>query len=514
MPSIIEETSHTVVDVAICGGGPTGLATALLLKRLGVSVYVVDAKPASLDLGRADAMNARTQQYLEVANLLGELLPQGITCNTSSTFGDGEFKSRQNQWWVSLEHTLHRNFLMLGQPVIEKMLADKLGDDVHYNEQVVSISEDEDGVNVVTSQGRTIRSKYALGADGARSMVRKAIGATFTGTKPEMLWAVLDTYIDTDFPRCPEIITFQLNGQSRVSWIPRERDLCRFYVLLEGEVSLELAQQSIKDHMAPHKVEFTKTEWYSTFDVKERIASTFLSRDGAGRIFLGGDAAHVHSVNGGQGLNTGIADAFNLAWRLAMVVNQPEMDKEAARRLLLSYDTERRSTAQGVIDVAAALVRDTVREAKTYVGTIEKNAGYITGMGVSYEACGSPLVQQSEHGIWKAGFRCPDMVIKPLSSGEEEEEERRLYSEVSYGKYLLLSVGKTEAAKLSGYPVTRYSVLPEGASAIAGVDNTYTADWAKADDVFHVVVRPDMYIAFVSESLDACESHLNKVFQA
>lgn len=157
---------------------------------------------------------------------------------------------------------------MLGQPIIERMLAEKLGDDVHYNEQVTSISEDDDGVIVVTSSGRTIRSKYALGADGARSMVRKAIGATFSGTKPEMLWAVLDTFIETDFPRCSEIITFQLNGQSRVSWIPRERGLCRFYVLLEGEVSRELAQQSIKDHMAPHKVEFTKTEWYSTFDGK------------------------------------------------------------------------------------------------------------------------------------------------------------------------------------------------------------------------------------------------------
>ncbi|OAQ98748.1 hypothetical protein LLEC1_05163 [Akanthomyces lecanii] len=511
MPSVIEESSSTVVDVAICGGGPTGLATALLLKRLGVSVCVFDAKPASLELGRADALNARTQQYLEVADLLSELLPQGISCNTSSTFSDGEFKSRQNQWWVSLEHTLHRNFLMLGQPIIEKMLAEKLGDDVHYDEQVASISEDADGVNVVTSSGRAIRSKYALGADGARSTVRKAIGATFGGTKPEMLWAVLDTFIDTDFPRCAEIITFQLNGQSRVSWIPRERGLCRFYVLLEGEVSRELAQQSIKDHMAPYKVEFTKTEWYSTFDVKERIASTFLSKDGAGRVFLGGDAAHVHSVNGGQGLNTGIADAFSLAWRLAMVINQPNMDKAAARKLLLSYDTERRSTAQRVIDVAAALVRDTVREAKTYVGTIEKNAGYITGMGVSYEACGSPLVEESSHGIWRAGFRCPDMVIKPFIA----KTERRLYSEASYGKYLLLSVGKSQSSSDLGPAVTRYSILSEGATPPErNAENTYTAEWVTRDDAFYVVVRPDMYIAFVSESLEACESHISRVFRA
>ena len=113
--------------------------------------------------------------------------------------------------------------------------------------------------------------------------------------------------------------------------------------------------------------------------VKERIASTFISREGQGRIFLGGDAAHVHSVNGGQGLNTGIADAFSLAWRLAAVVNNKDLQKESADKILRSYDTERRKTAQGVIDVAAALVRDTIHEAKQYVGTIQKNAGYITG---------------------------------------------------------------------------------------------------------------------------------------
>lgn len=157
---------------------------------------------------------------------------------------------------------------MIGQPVVEKMLSDKLGPVVHYNETVVSVTEDSSSVTVVTDTGRHITSTYALGADGARSFTRSAIDASFTGTKPEMLWAVLDVFIETDFPRCTEIITFELNGQSRVSWIPRERGLCRFYVLLDGEVTLERSQESIKEHMAPHKVEFTKLEWYSTFDGK------------------------------------------------------------------------------------------------------------------------------------------------------------------------------------------------------------------------------------------------------
>lgn len=114
--------------------------------------------------------------------------------------------------------------------------------------------------------------------------------------------------------------------------------------------------------------------------VKERIASTFVTKEGRGRILLAGDAAHVHSVNGGQGLNTGVADAFALGWRVATAVKNQRLTQDGALKLIRSYDRERRTVAQNVIDVAAALVRDTVRTATKYVSTIEKNAGYITGM--------------------------------------------------------------------------------------------------------------------------------------
>ncbi|KKP02914.1 hypothetical protein THAR02_04979 [Trichoderma harzianum] len=501
-----------VVDVAIVGGGPTGLLTGLLLHRLGVSVSILDAKPQSLDLGRADALNARTQQYLTVVGILDELLPQGLKCNTSSTFGEGDFISRQNQWWVNLEHTLHKNFLMIGQPVVEKILSTHLDGLVYYGEQVESLIESNEFVEIVTKSGRTIRSKYALGSDGARSTVRSAIGATFTGSKPEMLWAVLDTFIDTDFPTCPEIITFQLNGQSRVSWIPRERGLCRFYVLLEGEVTQERAEESIKKHLAPYRTDFVKTEWYSTFDVKERIASSFISRDGAGRVFLAGDAAHVHSVNGGQGLNTGIADAFSLAWRLALVLKSPRLQEGAAGKILRSYDIERRQTAQGVIDVAAALVRDTVHTAKQYVGTIERNAGYITGMGVAYDGMGSPTVEESEHGIWKAGKRCPDVVL----STPESDGDIRLYSQVTYGKYLILAIGNHPEQALDHQDAAvLFSILPSSATAESVVTSkarTFTADWTEAGESYAVVVRPDMYIGYVGADIESCQRYLDRLF--
>lgn len=156
---------------------------------------------------------------------------------------------------------------MIGQPVIERNIYRQLPPSaVHHGESVVSISEDAKGVSVESQTGRKVRGRYAWAADGARSTVRTALGIPFTGTKPEMLWAVMDVFLKTDFPTCPEIITFELNGQSRVAWIPRERGLSRFYVLLDGEVTLERAQASVKEHLAPYNIEFEKTEWYSTFD--------------------------------------------------------------------------------------------------------------------------------------------------------------------------------------------------------------------------------------------------------
>ncbi|GKT87589.1 FAD monooxygenase [Colletotrichum tofieldiae] len=489
-----DDALETQVDLAIVGGGPTGLLIGYLAEQLGVSVCILDSKQGPLELGRADALNARTQQYLEVVGILDDLIPQGITCNTSSTFADGDFKSRQSHWWTSLEHCFRKNFLMIGQPVVEKVLAERLESHIGYGETVSTISEDEDGVTTTTNKGRVIRSKYAVGADGARSTVRNTLGISFTGTKPEMIWAVLDTFIDTTFPS--HLVD------------PRERGMARFYVLLDGEITQEKAEKSIREHMAPHRVDFKKTEWFSTFDVKERIAGTFVSQNGGGRIVLAGDAAHVHSVNGGQGLNTGIADSFALSWRLASILTNDRLGSDAADKLIRSYDIERRTVAQGVIDVAAALVRDTIKSAKEYVSTIEKNAGYITGMGVSYDGTGSPLIHESSRGIWTAGRRCPDVLLTPASASEP----RRLYELVAgkYGKHLVLRIGRpSNGAALSGdlEELARlFNVVPHQAeSRRAGVDGSpaaeaqFTADWAADDDDFTVVVRPDMYIGYVGQ---------------
>ncbi|KAI0169582.1 FAD binding domain-containing protein [Hypoxylon sp. FL1284] len=522
-------------DLVIVGGGPTGLLSAVLARKLGLSVSVIDEKTASLPVGRADALNARTQQYLEVAGILDELLPKGIQCNTSSTFREGDFKSRQSEWWTGLEHCYRKNFLMIGQPQVEQAMLHQIDTPVRFGERVTSIVEDADGVTVTTDAGRTIRAKYALGADGAKSTVRSKAGIASEGTKPEMIWTVLDTFLDTDFPMCPEIITFQLRGQSRVSWIPRERGMSRFYVLLDGEITQEKAEASIREHLAPYRVDFARTEWFSTFEIKERIASSFVTKEGQGRIILAGDAAHVHSVNGGQGLNTGVADAFGLIWRVVLACGKTSSGA-ASPDVLKSYDIERRTVAQDVINVAARLVRDTMHTAKQYVATIEKNAGYITGMGVSYYSIGSPLVVESERGIWKAGRRCPDLtLISPRLAEGQPQKRQRIYSVARYGQFLMLDIGGSKDAgqALERYrPMADVLTLKRAASCAANGDRDtngsavgsglangqddhhcqiFESDLVTSDESFTVVVRPDMYIGYVGDN-EGVLGYMSRVF--
>ncbi|KAI6755956.1 hypothetical protein HG530_011692 [Fusarium avenaceum] len=489
------DTNVTSVDLIVVGGGPTGLLTALLCERLGASVAIIDAKSGPLALGRADALNARTQQYLEVVGVLDHLQAQGITCNTSSIFGNGRFQSRQSHWWTSLKHVWQKNFLMIGQPVVEKVLSSQLGSMVYYGESAKDISEDIDSVRVSTNKGRIFQAKYCVAADGARSMIRQSLNIGFQGTKPEMTWAVMDVFLDTDFPICDEIITFELDGQSRVSWIPRERNMARFYILLDGEINEENCKASIKQHMAPYRVDFVATEWFSTFEVKERVASTFISHDGSGRIFLAGDAAHVHSVNGGQGLNTGIADAIALGWRLGHVLTHQDLKPGVKDTILRSYDTERRAVAQQVVNVAAKLVRDTTHKATQYVGSIEKNSSHITGMGISYENLLSPAIRDSNYGLFTAGRPCPDLYL----TLDGQLNTSRLYSMVEYGKYLVLAIGDQPLPKVKlSKSVVWLSIQAQTnvGKPTANLGNkTYCTNFVSQNDKYTVIVRPDMLLA-------------------
>ena len=476
-----------ITDVVIVGAGPVGLMCAYLGQLCGMRTVVIDKSDGPLAVGRADALNARTLQLLELVDLFAELYPLGKACNTSSVWANGEFISRQSAWWDELEGCLHKHFLMLGQSYLEKLLdkkLDEIGASVRRSVTVENIEFNQEGCLTILSNREKIQSSYLIGADGSRSFVRNHFKIPFKIIKPQLVWAVIDGIIDTDFLKVPEIIVFQ-NETSDVAWIPREDEIDRFYVRMDTkDFSMEEAIDKINCAIKPHTLSFKKIVWFSQFSVKESVAEKFRVQD---RIFLAGDACHIHSVNGGQGLNTGLADAFNLMWKLNSVMNFG-----ASAELLQSYEGERRPVAQSVIEASGELVRSTRysstgTHAQDYVKIVQRRAGNITGMGIRYG-------DQGFRGSRLFDFEIFNGVVKT-----------RLYSLLDYTKFVLL-IFSDDKVDLK---------LPDFVKVIQIYSNKrQTSYWTNN---FHyinqaILVRPDSYIESFAP-LDKAESlikNLNK----
>jgi 2-polyprenyl-6-methoxyphenol hydroxylase-like FAD-dependent oxidoreductase len=476
-------------DLTIVGAGPVGLMCAYLAHRCGLRATVIDRSTGPLAVGRADALNARTLQLLELAGLFAELHPLGKPCNTSSVWADGRFVSRRSAWWEALEGCFHKHFLMLGQAHLERLLdrrCREAGVEVRRACEVADVQLEADGCLTTLADGTRLRSAYVVGADGGRSLVRKRFGIPFAVVRPEITWAVVDGVIETDFPKVPEIIVFQAETAD-VAWIPREGELDRFYVRMDTtDFTFEEVLAKINHAMRPHTVAFREVEWCSQFSVKEAVADRFSV---GGRVFLAGDACHVHSVNGGQGLNTGLADAFNLVWKFAMVQRG-----HAPATLLDTYEAERRPVALSVVESSGALVRATRTSAtgthgEDYVDLVAQRAGNVTGMGIRYA------------GEGLAGTRLFDMPVWRDGVGE------RLYSLLGCSRFTLLVFGPPVPG-LSPPPWVQVITLP--ADARPGC--WWTSDPHHAGQA--VLVRPDGYIAWARPLTGDVCAWLPEAFQA
>lgn len=474
-----------IYDVVIIGAGPVGLMSAYLGQLSGLKTLIVDKSHGPLQVGRADALNARTLQLLEIVDLFNELYPLGKPVNTSSVWANGKFVSRQSTWWEALDGCFHKHFLMLGQSFVEALLDKKLqhmGTAVQRSTSVKNIEITENGCVTTLSSGEKVASNYVIGADGSRSFVRDHFKVPFEIVRPQIIWAVVDGVIETDFKKVPEIIVFQAET-SDVAWIPREGNIDRFYVRMDTkDFTLEDIVAKINRAMQPHTLSFIEVVWFSQFSVKESVAEKFFLHD---RIFLIGDASHIHSVNGGQGLNTGLADAFNLMWKLAMVIKHG-----ASKKLLHTFESERKPVAQSVIDTSGELVRSTKysangTHAQDYVKIVEKRAGNITGMGIRY----------NEHGL--AGSRLFDMEI------QRQNIKTRLYSLLNYSKYTLLIFSNSKIDLKHSKFVTVIQIYSKKDKKHMWSENIVYLGQA-------ILVRPDGYIESCTPL--ASITHIESIF--
>ncbi|KAI5895589.1 uncharacterized protein SCHCODRAFT_02573393 [Schizophyllum commune H4-8] len=376
---------ESFVDVLIIGAGPTGLMAALALKRAGIDVRVVDKRRAAtqegVSVGQADGIQPRTLEILQTYGLADELFRQGGQLHTTAFYNpackgdnielsvrvptvtattarykfnvtlhqgavEGIFREALSSMGVEVEHST--------VPTSLDILDEYLGNPNAYAVKVHLA----DGDSANPSPNEVVNARFVLGTDGARSWTRKALGFVLEGEQTDLYWGVIDFVPETNFPDIRNhCLSHTRYGSFMV--IPREGDLVRLYVQMDKDTLdldesgdfdrfkmspdtlLKAAQLRLQPYNISLKDPAAGYAWWTIYRIGQRVANKYGMHE---RVLLAGDATHTHSPKAGQGMNAGICDAHNLAWKIAQV-----LQGHAELSLLKTYELERRTYAQSLI---------------------------------------------------------------------------------------------------------------------------------------------------------------------
>ena len=387
-------------DVLIVGAGPVGLLLANECARRGLSARIVEARARQSEHSKALAIFPRTLEIFDMAGLVGPFLDAANRVTSIRVVSHGRTLARVR---FAPEESPYPFIAMVPQDVTEKLLAEALqrkGRAVEYQTSFVSAEERDDHVGVTLEHdGRRaeVTAAFVVGCDGAHSAVRHVLNLPFEGAQYEDLFLLADVQTNQDLPAdelqlCPSefgpAAIFPMSATRRRIVATVERP--------EGDVpSLELVR-SILSRRAPAGIEARSIVWASYFRIHHRQVANLR----VGRMFVAGDAAHIHSPFGGQGMNTGLGDAWNLAWKLDLALRG-----RGNERLLESYSAERRPVIKDVVETTdrltramamanrfAQALRDTVIPALSHLSPIQHAfVRKLSGLGIAYGD--SPIVE-------------------------------------------------------------------------------------------------------------------------
>jgi 2-polyprenyl-6-methoxyphenol hydroxylase-like FAD-dependent oxidoreductase len=463
-------------DVLIVGGGPTGLLLAGDLAATGVSCALLERRETESNLSRAFGVHARTLELLDVRGVAQDLVATGLRVAGQGPFGldFGRLPSRFPYLLVTPQYETER---------LLDARARALGAEIVTGAEVVGLRQDPQGVDLTVREpgGGTYRrrARYVVGTDGAHSMVRRALGLPFPGRSAVRSVMICDVRL-TDPPRAT--VTAQAAAAGFVFAVPFGDGWYRVIAWnrenqspesapVDFEEIRETVRQVLGTDLGMHD-----PRWISRFHSDERQVPRY--RDG--RVFLAGDAAHIHSPAGGMGMNTGLQDAVNLGWKLTAAIKG-----WAPEGLLDSYHDERHPVGRRVLRTSGLILRGaltrwrglhTVRDAAlrlaAHAGPITRRmAGAVSGIDLAYPA------PPGAHPL--TGRRAPDV---PLAG----DGPRTLYTALRPGRFLLVvPPGMDVATARPGGWADRVDL------AVAG-GPTRTV----------VLVRPDGYIAWADETTD------------
>jgi 2-polyprenyl-6-methoxyphenol hydroxylase-like FAD-dependent oxidoreductase len=411
------EGSHPNGSVLVVGGGPVGLTMACELLRHGVDCRIVDQNAAPQPWSKAAAVSARTMEVWQDMGIVERALERG-----RPVFGVNLHRGLERFAQVSIhvEGTPFPYIFGMAQRETELMLAkrlDELGGRFEREVKLAGFSQDDDGVSatLVHRDGREeqMRTPWLVGCDGAHSTVRQGLDLPFEGSTFEETIVQGDLKVDFPFAADPNEAQVFVSPAGPIGMIPL-LDEGRYRVLVLGiadppdEPPLEMLQQ-IVGQRCPEGVHVYDPAWTVSFRFHGRIVPRYRS----GSVFLAGDAAHIHSPAGGQGMNMGIQDAYNLAWKLALVQRGV-----CSEEILDSYDLERRPVGQRTVDVTDAATKRAMRmmtlrsplaqSLRNQAMSFILNAGILQGrafrsigqLSVSYAA--SPIVGDHHRSVWRS----------------------------------------------------------------------------------------------------------------